>query len=416
MLEGPLSGGPSASVQKLGTKFLLFPQAPYLSGYGDPERVWVSPPAGTIGPGPSDDRMYVIDAIDKPAPYEFPYMPPFLGATHIPVEPGPGGHFDHLDPKDRGFAAAHLYGSLRRILDIWESYCGRRIEWFFREDYDHLELIPLIDWHNAQSGYGYMEFGYMSSEAGKMLPHALNFDVIAHEMGHTIMFSEMGIPPIESRSTHFYGFHEACADLTALVSAMHFESVTDRLLRATRGNLYTLNELNRVAELSDHRQIRIASNSSRLSDVSEDDVHDLSRPFTGAVFDIMVEIYLQSLHERGLIDRSLARASYGEAAGGWSTRRVQDAFDEAYGTRHYAFKSALSDARDLVGERLAYVWKTLSPDYLSFAGAAEAFLDADARLGDGRWQQAIVESFAWREIWDPSAVIRPWVPGARRRL
>ena len=415
MPEGAISSSRAAAdVRRLGTKFLLFPQAPYLSGYSDPERVWVSPPAGTVGPGPSDDRMYVIDAIDKPEPYEYPYLPPFLGATRMPVEPGPDGHFDHLDPKGRGFASAHLYGSLRRILDIWESYCGRRIEWFFQEDYAHLELIPLIDWHNAQSGYGYMEFGYMRAEDGRVLPHALNFDVIAHEMGHTIMFSEMGIPALESRTRHFYGFHEACADLTALLSALHFDTVTDRLLRATRGNLYTLNETNRIAELSDHKQIRIAANSSKLSEVSEDEVHELSRPFTGAVFDIMVDIYLQLLRDRGLIDDRLATASYGEEAGGWAAQRVQSAFDEAYRNRHYAFKSALFEARDAVGERLSHLWQTLSPDDLSYAGAAQAFLEADARIGEGRYARAIVESFVWREITDPEGLEEPWVPRARR--
>src|SRR5262249_56480030 len=123
-------------------------------------------------------------------------------------------------------------------------------------------------------------------------------------------------PAVESRSRHFYGFHEACADLTALLSALHFDTVTDRLLRATHGNLYTLNEINRIAELSDHKQIRIAANSSKLSEVSESEVHELSRPFTGAVFDIMVDICLQLLRDRGLVDDALAAASYGEEAGG----------------------------------------------------------------------------------------------------
>ncbi|MGH6931640.1 MAG: hypothetical protein ACREEE_04320 [Dongiaceae bacterium] len=387
----------SVSADELGTRFLLFPQAPSLSGYGEPERVWVSPPAGTIGPGPSDDRMYVVDPIEKPDHYEYPYMPPFHGAANPPVEPGPSGHFDHLEPASRAFACAHLYGSLCRVLDIWESYLGRRIEWFFKDGYERLELVPMLDWHNAQSGYGYMEFGFMRTEAGDMVPHALNFDVIAHEMGHTIMFSEMGVPAPEGRNSQFHGFHEACADLTALISALHFDSVSDRLLRGTHGNLYTLNEINRIAEISDHKQIRIAGNSRTMSEVT-DEVHDLSRPFTGAVFDILVDIYLDQLRERGLIDDPVALAAHGVEAGEGVADRIQAAFDEAYRTRHFAFKSALFSARDLVGRRLAHVWTVLSPDDLSYADAATAFLDADRKLGQGRYERAIVESFAWREI------------------
>lgn len=388
-----------ASVRELGTKFLLFPQPPYLSGYSDPERVWVSPPAGSVGPGPSDDRMYVIDPIEKPEPYEFPYLPPFQGDSHPPAEPDLQGHFDRLDPKDRSFAAAHLYGSLRRVLDIWESYFGRRIDWFFRTDFERLEIIPMIDWHNAQSGYGYMEFGYRHDEEGRRLPFALNFDVIAHELGHAILFSEMGVPEFEQRTAEFLAFHEACADLTALVSLLHFDSVADRLLRSTRGNLYTLNELNRIAELSDTMQIRVASNGRRLSEVTGE-VHDLSRPFTGAVFDVMVEVFHDLLLEAGLIDEAVAASAVRAAEGGRVLERLQDAFDEAYRNRHYAFKNALFGARDIVGERLAHMWRTLPGADLRYADAALAMLEADAVLAGGRFGRAIRGSFAWRGILD----------------
>ena len=54
-----------------GTKFKLFPQAPWLQGYAEPEIVRVSAPAGSLGPGPSDGRMYVIDPVDKALGLEF---------------------------------------------------------------------------------------------------------------------------------------------------------------------------------------------------------------------------------------------------------------------------------------------------------------------------------------------------------
>jgi hypothetical protein len=34
------------------------------------------------------------------------------------------------------------------------------------QSYEKLELIPLITWENAQSGYGYMEFGHAKDDAG----------------------------------------------------------------------------------------------------------------------------------------------------------------------------------------------------------------------------------------------------------
>src|SRR5262249_49183934 len=58
------------------------------------------------------------------------------------------GHFDHYPVDSREFVTVHVYGSLRRVLDIFESYIGRPIPWQFRESYEKLELIPLIEWEN----------------------------------------------------------------------------------------------------------------------------------------------------------------------------------------------------------------------------------------------------------------------------
>jgi hypothetical protein len=240
--------------------------------------VWVSPPAGSIGPGPTDDRMYVVDPIHKDQPYAFPDTPPYRQAVHPPVQPNEFGHFDHLDVNSRAFKAAHIYASLRRVLDIWEGYYDRPIDWHFQEQFDRLEVIPQLDWDNAQSGYGFIEAGHATSEDGVDHPFSLNFDVLAHELGHSIIFSEVGFPTEGADTTEFLGFHESASDMVALISVLHFNSVVDHLLSTTRGNLYTLNELNRIGELSDTDQIRVASNDYTMSDFSGGwkKVHDLS--------------------------------------------------------------------------------------------------------------------------------------------
>ena len=75
------------------------------------------------------------------------------------------------------------------------------------------------------------------------------------------------------------------ADTTALIAALHFESLLiAHLLEETRGNLYTFNELDRFAELSPHDQIRLASNDVKMSAFAAGwvDEHALSQPLTGA--------------------------------------------------------------------------------------------------------------------------------------
>jgi hypothetical protein len=383
--------------REFGTRVRLFPQAPFLAGFAEPEIVWLSPPAGSIAPGPADDRMYVIDAIDKDEPYAFPYLPPYYGPTRAPVEPDENGHFAHFAPGSHEFLAVHMYGSVRRVLDIFESYLGRRIEWPFRLDYPRLEIIPLIHWNNAQSGYGYIEFGRFSSTEGVIHPYGLNFDVIAHEIGHTIIFSLVGFPTSGEMPLAFRAFHEACADVTALIGLLHFDSVLDRLLRSCRGNIYTLNELNRLAEISETKQIRIASNNAKMWEVSPEP-HDLSRPLTGACFDIIVYLYAAELEHRGLIPPDLwTRAFETKTHEQWADQ-VSETFARRYENRHFAFKAALMEARDIFGHCLVSAWQAMSPNQLTFETFGTALLDACRAIAGERHLDEIRAIFQWRGI------------------
>ena len=53
------------------------------------------------------------------------------------------------------------------------------------------------EWDNAQPGYGFLEFGYGRRPGGGIdhdRPYCENFDVLAHELGHSIIFSQVGFP------------------------------------------------------------------------------------------------------------------------------------------------------------------------------------------------------------------------------
>ena len=395
-------------LQATGTRFKLYPQAPVLSAFTEPETVWVSPSPDAIQPGPADDRIYVVEPIDKRRLYEFPYLPPYRGPTGAPVAPGRDGHFDHLEPGDPGFEAAHMYGTVRRVLDIWEGYFGREIPWHFRDRFERLELTPFVNWDNAQSGYGFIEVGYGEAETGARHPYALNFDVLAHELGHSLIFSEVGVPPPAAMTAEYRGFQESAADLVALVAALHFDTVVDRVLRNSNGDLYTLNELNRIGELSETEQIRLASNTLRMSDVadvttpaeqlSQPELHRLGEPLTGAIFDIFVEVYQELLVAAGLIDPGLAALSYGAPEDSDHLVSIERRFAAAYRNRHDAFKEVLLRARDYLGALLANTWMRISRHGLSFGDVSMALLASDVALTGGRYRRIIRQSLAWREI------------------
>jgi hypothetical protein len=245
--------------------------------------------------------MYVIDAVGKNVPYDYPYLPPYQGPHRPPVPPGPDGHFDHFEPGSREFMPAHMYGTLRFVLDVWERYFGGEIPWHFANDYPRLELIPRVIWNNAHCGYGFIEAGDARLGAPDPQPFCLNFDVLAHELGHAFLYSLLGVPPAGRVSAEYVAFHESAADCVAMIAVLHFDSVVDRLLHATRGNIYLPNELNRIGELSETKQLRLASQSLTLDDIpdlrtpvamlSYPQIHTMGLPLTGAVFDTLVEVF-----------------------------------------------------------------------------------------------------------------------------
>jgi hypothetical protein len=327
----------------------------------------------------------------------------------------------HLSVDTPQFLAAHQFGSMRYTLDIWENYLGHRIDWWDSDVHPRTELIPLVDWENAQSGPGFLETGVWQGEDGAVQPYALNFDVLAHETGHQILFSQIGVPAPDGIGAPFLAFHESFSDLVALIAVMHFPSVLVRLLEQTQGNLYVLNLVNRIGETSAHTQIRLASNTTTMEEVADirmaDDgswidptgqgrnQHWIAAPLTGAIFDILVELYQDALVVQGLIpDEANAQ--------GWTREEVDTVFADlnriisaALDRFEDEFVSVIRDARDTIGRALAHVMLTVRPEGLSFEEVAARFLESLEAQGHGPIMPAMLAHFQWRGI-DPLPFLR----------
>ena len=409
----------AAPLARGGTRFRLFPV--YAEGL-PLETITVPMPPGSIGPGPSDSQMYVVDASAKPSPYDPPaYVPPFVGATLPPALPDAQGHFDHIPVGSPQFLSAHLYGSVRHTLDIWQRALGRPIVWADADLHPRLELIPLLDWDNAQSGPGFLETGIWRGADGSVQPFALNFDVIAHETGHQILFATMGVPRADAISVPFLAFHEAFSDLIALLGVMHFPAVLRLLLQETKGNLYVLNLVNRFAETSATTQIRLISNLSTMGDVAGialapdgswidpaglgRNQHAIAAPLSAAIFDVLVEVYQDTLVAGGLLPPE-------HDARGWTRAEVDAAFDDLHRATGRAlrrfeagFVGAIMLARDSVAKALAHVMLTVHPERLSFDEVAARFIEGMLEEGFGPLLGRMLDHFEWRGI-DPTPFLR----------
>ena len=383
-----------------GTRFRIFVQNKNLEGFNEQEVIYINAKPGTIKAGPEDDRMYVIDAKDK-NPYNYPYLPSYNGEHYPPVEPDSEGHFDYINPSDRTFGAVSMYASIRRVLDIWEDYFGRTIPWFFRAHYSRLEIIPHIIWDNAHAGYGFIEFGFPPKGDGNIdfeNPYCENFDIVAHEFGHIIKYSVIGFPSSEKNETYEYGgHHEAFADLVGIVSLLHFDNVVNHILENTKGDLFSVNELSRVGELNESKCIRSAFNYMKMSDmIGVTEEHDLSLPFTGGAFDVLVEIYEHNLIEQGTIPEELGKRSY--HAGRSEIPEIQEEFEQYFKDKKEEFKTALLEARDYFGRLMAVAWDKTAADNLYYSTVVANMIDADMKLSNGKYGEIIRDCFKWREI------------------
>ncbi len=320
------------------------------------------------------------------------------------------------------------YGGVRRTLDCWVRYLGRPVTWWHARELPQLELIPILDWDNAHSGPGFIETGERRTQAGRMRLFALNFDVIAHETGHAILFAEVGAPEPGRLTAEYLAFQESYSDLIALVTALHFPTVVDRLFEQTRGNLYVLNLVARIGELSGVEQIRVADNVTTMADVAELGLtlggewldptgrerteHDLAQPLTGAIFDVLVDLFQDNLVRAGVIPPRLDPWGWNEAAVEASFDELGAAAGDALAAHGDVFRSALADARDAVGACMGRTLLEIDAGDLSFEGVAACMIRAAADLGLDRVEPAFLENFLLRGI-DPRPLLRREIEAAR---
>jgi hypothetical protein len=299
---------------------------------------------------------------------------------------------------------------IRLTLEVWRHFLQRPVPWHFRDTAGPvLQVHPRIGTANAWSGDGYLEFGYPNWAWTTTDPFAENLEVIAHETGHLILKSVIGTLPDDARSLQHRAHEEGAADLVALVVALHFQSVIAHVLRQTNGYLYADGLLSRIGEwgTGDDDVARNAFNDATMASVRVDPValnkHKLSAPFTGAVYDLLVEIFIDHLRADGAITRELADACHHDP-----TRPVADLkrpFGVALRGRRPAFVAALQQARDDVANLLAGAWRRSTTDGLVFGKVLMHMLAADAELGLGRGQ-LIRDTFALRGIAPLPAVAR----------
>ncbi len=276
-------------------------------------------------------------------------------------------------------------------LRMCEKFANRAIPWAFRSP--HLNIDPHVgDGMNAYYNEKERQLGFYSFKFGdeNIVNTAQSADVVSHETAHAVLD---GVRDLYNQSFGMgpLAFHESFGDIVAVLVALHDDSLVWRLLEWTDGNLRKANFVSEVAE----HVIEMLRETEHIEEINErtvylrnafnmfeyipfDDLeympatpshelgresHNYSRLFTGAFYDILVEIYEHVRHREDVKPRI-----------------------------------AVHKARDIAGHLLMYAIELGPVGELVFSDMARAFLTADELLNEGEHLNLMISVFAERKI------------------
>jgi hypothetical protein len=343
---------------------VVYPQDPFV---GEPEVRTMS--ATDIGPGLVNSRVKIHTDDGKTA------------------QPDSDGNYLFW-PGSPEFDQVNSFYYTTFTLRMYERYARRALPWSFPAP--RITVHPQAG-NNANAFYSEQErlLGFHSFELnGKTVSTAQSADIVSHETGHAILD---GLRDLYNESFGLApnAFHEGFGDITAMLVAMHDDSLIRHLLDWTKGNLRTTNFVAEVAEqltnvlissnetpyLRGHTiYLRNAINelqnmpfdalpytaTNPVTELSREG-HNYSRLFTGVFYDIFAGIYDQM---------------------------------KADIPAHIA----IYRARDIAAYLLVCSIESGPVGEFDFGDMAKAFLASDLTLYDGQHQKILIDAFDNRNI------------------
>jgi hypothetical protein len=272
---------PKAAPVPTGTRVLMWKQDPSVSDIGIRKAFLPN----LVLPGPSDARITIK----------------MLGLP--PVTPNVMGDLIQ-SPGTPEFDAVHTYAVVRQTLTMYQRALGTPAPWQWNtpENTEPLLVLP----HGADMINAFysrddqqLNFGFFTppgSPPGSPATFTCrSLDIVAHETGHAILdalkpnWILFGQPPQTG------GLHESFGDLTAIFLALSQLDQVEAIIAQTKANLHDKTFLSDLAEefglvLGRPNGLRNADNDLKLSEVGNE-VHAISQVFTGAIYDIVADIF-----------------------------------------------------------------------------------------------------------------------------
>lgn len=223
-----------------------------------------------------------------------------------PVSPNAFGDFI-VPPDTEQFDAVHTFTVVRQTLTMYQRVLaaddsGALLPWAWNSGNNTapLQVFPhgLPDVMNAYYSRTEraLKFGhFIPSGAPERMFTCRSFDIVAHETAHAVLD---GLKPkwiLSSAPPQTGGLHESFGDLTAIFLALSQMDQVEAVVAQTKADLHDKTFLADMAEqfglaLGRSNGLRNADNDLTLAEAGNQ-VHAISQVFTGAVYDILADIF-----------------------------------------------------------------------------------------------------------------------------
>jgi len=202
------------------------------------------------------------------------------------------------------FDAVHTFTIVRQVLTMLRRALNRmditqNFNWYWGAEpiqvYPRAGLDANAYYSRNEKALRFFYFHPSGDESNSLIYTCRSFDIVAHEVGHAALDSLK--PEFLSSSWHPQtgGLHESFGDLTAIFTMLAQMDVCEAIVVESKADLHTKTFFPILAEqfgeaFGRPMGLRNADNDLKMSDVSIE-VHDISRVFTGAIYDILADFF-----------------------------------------------------------------------------------------------------------------------------
>jgi hypothetical protein len=207
-------------------------------------------------------------------------------------------------PGTDAFDAIHTFSVVRQTLTMYQRAKGGAVlpwQWNTGGNTDPLHVFPHAGvtmnafYSRADKALKFFFFNTAAPPPSHTVFTCRSLDIVAHETGHAVLdalqpgWLASGNPPQTG------GLHESFGDLTAIFLALSQHDQIEAVIAQTKANLHDKTFLADLAEefglaLGRPNGLRNADNDLKLSEVGNE-VHAISQVFTGAIYDILADIF-----------------------------------------------------------------------------------------------------------------------------